>query len=312
MSSTSLEETRRVQTEVETALALVTSSTTDPHVVHFLRCIYTNESTNNSIHPLLAWKQWKNITKEQYLSILPALALASHMLTEPLTSNFINALIYCPTSIKFDNLGKPRKAFKWLCEDIEEPLRPAAQRRYEEALERLVPHVRLAPVKWPRNICAVTEPKKAIAGCGPGVQSEIQFSLERVNDVSPRSKSLDSLLLCYLELVQILLHELMHAIAFASDGAKYGERFFCDNTYVENGFSWEEAVLGGILELERRNSRDVILTLKDLDLAALVSCHTARNISFPVTSCEGLAGRIIREITTQEVMQRFESLLQRS
>ncbi|KAF2215049.1 hypothetical protein CERZMDRAFT_95422 [Cercospora zeae-maydis SCOH1-5] len=306
------EETRRIQSEVDSALALLTfPTTTDPHVIHFLRRVYTKEATRNSIHPLLAWKQWKNISKEQYLSLLPALALASHMLTEPLTANFINALIYCPTSIKFDNLGKPRKVFKWLCEDLEQPLRPAAQRRYEEALEKLVPHVRLAPVAWPRNICAVTEPKEAIQGRGPGVQSELQFSLERVNDLNPRTKSLDSLLLCYLELVQILLHELMHAIAFASDGAKYGERFFCDNPYVENGFSWEEAVLGGILELERRNSRDVMLTLKDLDLAALVSCHTARNISFPVTSCEGLAGRIIREVTTQEVMLRFERLLQR-
>ncbi|KAI5369900.1 hypothetical protein Slin15195_G007780 [Septoria linicola] len=306
MSSDRQEETR-VKAEVDSALALVLTPNIKPSTRDFLQIFYQKMASVNQVHPLFAWSSWIGVTKKEYLSLLPALALASRMLTWPATTNFISSLIYCPTTIRMDSKGKPRRQVRLLCSDPERPLDDEAQKRFDEALLRLVPYVRLTSSSLSANKYAEAVAEDPIEGWSPGVHSRIELNQKHINETIPADNTIHKLLLCYRELAQTLVHELMHVIGYAMSGPKDGERFLVGQKFAENGFAWEVVAMGGIVELKDRHENfDMKLQLKEINVAELVKAY--KDISFPISSPGGPRGMFIRDISGLEVMAEFNEL----
>lgn len=257
-----------VDREVSEAVALVTSPTTNPIIVSYLRRLYTQELTSHPlVHSLFCFPQWTNITHEQYLCILPALALASNLLSEAPTTNYIYALLRCPTKIRLDNRNRSYEEFTWLCTDRSQPLGPEAQKTYDAWLLALVPHLQLSTdASIEESSCAHTVPEDLIylaPGCDAvGVGSTMQISLPSIRAMDPKRTNAKLLLLRWKHLATTIVHELLHAIMYAHRGMfmiegswQAKEKWFAADDYVEVGFSWEQAVMGGISNFVSRNRR---------------------------------------------------------
>lgn len=318
-----------VRETVEKWLEKVTSTDTDPEIVTLLRDLYRQEFTARPVvHPLFRYSQWDDKDfdkkfKKRYLSILPALALASHYLTLPRTTNYIYALLWCPTKIKLDSRARSFEEFTWLCRNPDKPLRPEAQKRYDAWLMHLVPHLRLSvQADMADNCCATAYPdtRYRIAKSKPGVPSYIEVNRKFIRMIEarlkPGTRSSRTLPLHWKHLATTLIHELIHSIVFAQSGMhkcegreQAKEKWFAEDTYVEIGYSWEYAANGGLIHLSGDE-----LSLNEMDRKWSVFCYKCADprVSFPVDcTCEGKKGGFIRQIKAKEVTDEFKDLLAR-
>lgn len=325
--------------EVSEAVALVTSATTNPIIVSYLRRLYTQELTSHPlVHSLFCYPQWTNITHEQYLCILPALALASNLLSEAPTTNYIYALLRCPTKIRLDNRNRSYEEFTWLCTDPSQTLGPEAQKTYDAWLLALVPHLQLSTdARIEESSCAHTVPENLIflaPGCDAvGVGSTMQISLHSIRALDPKRTNAKLLLLRWKHLATTIVHELLHAIMYAHRGMfmiegswQAKEKWFAADDYVEVGFSWEQAVMGGISNFvgtkrrrkekereEGRSRRKEELLLHDMDQSGTVELYRSGKTSFPVDIVrEGQKGGVVGKIEPKEVLVELRDLIHKS
>lgn len=317
---------------VGTNLDRITSTKTSRKIVDLLARYHLRElSAKPIVHPLFIYHQWHNsISPDQYFSILPALALASHYLTLPRTTNYIYAMLRCPTKIRLDSRNRSYEEFTWLCTDPNQPLKAVAQQTYDGWLMALVPHLRLFPDNsLPDSTCAMCWPDEELELSSgnnepilasilpahqPGWSSTMRINHRTILEMDPRRASRDRLLLSWKDLANTLIHELIHAITYAHRGQywfqgewKAKEKWFAEDNYVESGFSWERHVMGGILNKKGNQLRSC-----EIDRRHCVKCYGDMRTSFPVDcTCVGQTGSLVCVIEAKDVMAELQNVLER-
>lgn len=293
--------------DIAAAIASITDHTTHPTIVETLK-----HSATIPIHPIFHDWQWADMEATTYVRMLPALALAGHLLTCAAASNFFYALLEGPRTETVDHLGYARKVFStWKGRDVERPLPFCAQGEANYLLQQMLPQMITLHLENLGGSCAVACPAfdrpmftvwrwEFYPHCKIKID---RTSLEQVrfthpappipyvpckaSHVSPPppppTVGQELVFKEWFEFAVSLVHEIAHAASMALEGPGK-EMFFQDDQYIEMGFAFESCIFGGIPMFDSGSGENCLILLHEMPSALLSSVYDEGKNPWPMRS----------------------------
>jgi len=211
----------------------------------------------NAIHAIFRRSNFENISDSEYDALAPTLRLATRLLTTKEIAGFPHAILLAPFGYRkgqstpdqleiYDEKWFQRKWPKLTEQDIA---------KYETTLSTFANMVSFRAVNTSNQGCGYcnadwsTPPPQ---GIHLKVGSTIAFSKKDVDKAMIYQNTWSELASqrhCFIT-AKILLHELMHALAYARVGHDVAAPFdipFEKQTIIETGYEWEDYVFGGLV-----------------------------------------------------------------
>ena len=194
---------------------------------------------DNRIHPIFSYKNFTNISDNDYNKLLPSLRLASLLLTEPCLLTFWHDLFFSTINEDDEYLKTTR------------PLAMVEMQRTNLALLLTSGNIKFRPMEGAEtqaNAIGATESSPHAEEIWhlswhswSGTSSEITY-LESHFSEAPGDTSATRLQKRFRRAV-LLLHEVAHAATFLVRGG--AEPYYGDAAVAEAGFEWEAFAFGG-------------------------------------------------------------------
>lgn len=245
MDSASSSQEMQERIGIQSALALI--KPTSPLIAQIL-----HQSTTSPTHALFARRRWLGISHVDYIYLAPTLWIAGRMLTCRTALHFFHAFLF--GEISGDH-------FKRVYMDHLQPLPAQEKAKVEERLNQLAELVTIIFTRMPKYRDAQTRPNGPYRQDSPGKKSMIELPKSLLTEIDLARLPPEALLRRWVVNAVTLAHECCHCLSFATIGLDSEKRFEHDD-FNELGFAFEKFVVGGVMQLEHKDTCREILYLK--------------------------------------------------